>query len=252
MKITKHIAFHYNVDRMKYINRIINETNTYEIETDIYIHTNNHDLTGESFANYNNGILIVIHHTLEDPFMLTWKCRDFLREQQNDYDIFIYIEDDMLIPYKAINYWLQHNEQLIKENYNLGFLRIEIKNNEEYITDLHGEKLDSFTFLDGKRYCVNNKNAYCAFWIYNKNEFHRFVNSKYYYHKNIPDYYSIREKSAIGLHGHFPRYWYKDTLIPMVNNKLDDACKIYHMPNNYVTDNTNLFATIKFINAIKM
>ena len=44
-------------------------------------------------------------------------------------------------------------------------------------------------------------------------------------------------------------YWYKGTIIPLINNKLHEDCKIYHLPNNYVTDQTNNFATIKFKNA---
>ena len=93
-------------------------------------------------------------------------------------------------------------------------------------------------------YCVNNKNPYCAFWIYNKNEFGKFVNSKYYNINNILQY-DIREKSAIGLHG-TQTQWYKNTLIPIINNKLIEDCRIYHMPNNYVLNKNTRFATIKF------
>ena len=149
------------------------------------------------------------------------------------YDIFMYIEDDILVPYKSIKYWLEYNENLIMYGYNLGFVRIEVdKNNIEYITDLPGSQLDTFFYLHGVKYCVNNKNSYCAFWIYNKSEFKRFVSSKFYDISNIPGY-GIREKSAIGLNGD-SNYWYKTTIIPVVNNRLIDDCKIYHMPNNNV------------------
>ena len=162
----------------------------------------------------------------------------------------MYIEDDILVPYKAIKYWLEYNEKLIEMNYNLGFVRIEVENNIEYITDLDWEKLDTIIDLNEKKYCVNNKNPYCAFWIYNKNEFNNFVNSKYYNINNIPGY-GIREKSAIGLHG-LGTHWYKNTLIPIINNKLIEDCKIYHMPNNYVLDKNTRFATIKFNEAVKI
>ena len=97
-------------------------------------------------------------------------------------------------------------------------------------------------------YCVNNINPYCAFWIYNKNEFNNFANSKYYKINNIQGY-GIREQSAIGLHG-LNTDWYKSTLIPVINNKLIEECKIYHMPNNYVLNKNTLFATIKFDEAV--
>jgi hypothetical protein len=252
MKITKHISFYFLNDRIIYINNIISETNKYEYITDIFIHTNIKDLEISMFDKYTNGNIKIIYHDLSNihPFYLTWKCRELLEKQKNEYDIFIYIEDDILIPFKAIKYWLEYNEKLIEMNYNLGFLRIEIENNIDYITDLCGEQLDTLINLQNTTYCVNNKNPYCAFWIYNKNEFNKFVNSKYYDINNIEGY-GVREKSAIGLHGSNTN-WYKSTLIPIINKKLIEDCKIYHMPNNYVIDKTTPFATIKFDEAIKI
>lgn len=252
MKITKHISFYFLKNRIIYINNIIDETNKYEYITDIFIHTNSIDLQEGMFKNYTNGDIKIIHHDLSNinPFYLTWKCRELLQKQQDEYDIFIYIEDDILVPYKAIKYWLEYNEKLIEMNYNLGFVRIEVENNIEYITDLYGEKFDNIINLNEKKYCVNNKNPYCAFWIYNKSEFNKFVNSKYYNINNISGY-KTREQSAIGLHG-LNTDWYKNTLIPIINNKLIEECKIYHMQNNYVLNKNTAFATIKFNEALKL
>ena len=252
MKISKHISFYFLKNRIIYINNIIDETNKYEYTTDIFIHTNSIDLQEGMFNNYTNGYIKIIYHDLANinPFYLTWKCRELLQKQQDEYDIFIYIEDDILVPYKAIKYWLEYNEKLIEMNYNLGFVRIEVENNIEYITDLYGEKFDNIINLNEKKYCVNNKNPYCAFWIYNKSEFNKFVNSKYYNINNISGY-KIREQSAIGLHG-LNTDWYKNTLIPIINNKLIEECKIYHMQNNYVLDKNTAFATIKFDEALKL
>lgn len=250
MKITKHISFYFIHNRIDYINKIIDETNKYYYTTDIYIHTNNTCLQENMFNKYTNGYIKIIYHELANinPFYLTWKCRDLLQQQKDEYDIFMYIEDDILVPYKAIKYWLEYNEKLIEKNYNLGFVRIEVENNIEYITDLYAEKIDTIINLDEKTYGVNNKNPYCAFWIYNKKEFNNFVNSIYYDINHISGY-GIREQSAVGLHGVNTK-WYKNTLIPIINNKLIDNCKIYHMPNNYVLNKNTLFATIKFDEAI--
>ena len=145
MKITKHISFYFLNERIIYINKMIDETNKYEHTTDIFIHTNNKDLEESSFVKYINGNIKIIYHDLSniDPFYLTWKCRDLLQQQKNEYDIFIYVEDDILIPYRAIKYWLKYNEKLIEMNYNVGFVRIEVENEIEYITDLFGEGFNS-------------------------------------------------------------------------------------------------------------
>jgi hypothetical protein len=109
MKITKHISFYFLIDRIMYIN-------TYEYRTDIFIHTNNIDLHKEMFNNYTNGYIKIIYHDLSNthPFYLTWKCRDLLQQQRDEYDIFMYIEDDILVPYKAIKYWLKYNQILLE------------------------------------------------------------------------------------------------------------------------------------------
>ena len=154
----------------------------------------------------------------------------------------MYIEDDILVPFNAIEYWLEYSKQLIKNNYNLGFVRIEVKDDIEFITDLANKKFDKIITLDNETYCVNDINPYCAFWIYSKDEFNKFIDSRYYNFIGTQQY-DTREQSAIGLHG-VGFNFYKDTLIPLNDTKLIKHCRIYHMPNNYVVNDNNLFATI--------
>lgn len=256
MKISKHIAFYFNAHRIQYVNKIINETNGYRHSTDIFIHTSCNFSFDLLSAYHNGSINLVIHDVTNnelfkiDPYFFNWTTRDLIREQRDDYDVFMYVEDDIVVPSKAIEYWLKYNEQLIEMNYNLGFVRIEVDDNcEEYITDLYGEQLDKIIDINGNKYCVNNKNPYCAFWIYNKSEFNKFVNSEFYDISNISGYgYGPGESVAIGLHA-LKGTWYKNTVIPIIGNKLIESCRIYHLPNNYV-DGSTQFATIKFDNAI--
>lgn len=245
LRFVKHISF-YSVDsRMKYIHRMIKEANNYTYATDIFIHTNNHQLTKTHFPAYKNGSLTVVHHDLSDihPYYLTWKPRDLMRQQKDDYDVFIYIEDDILVPQKTIDYWLTYNEKLIDAGYNLGFFRIETRDGEEYSTDLH-HPLQMMMSLDGQMYILNDENPYCAFWIYNKQEFHRFLESEYYDIQNISGY-EIREQSAIGLHG-LQTPFYKGTLIPIIDGRVHKDSRVYHLPNNYASK-----LTIKFQDIVK-
>jgi hypothetical protein len=241
MRITKHITFFFREDRIEYINRIICETNTYKHSTDIFIHTNEKTLRKDMLSEYINGTLTIISHDFSQrhPHYLTWSCRGLMRDQRDEYDIFIYIEDDILVPRKAIDYWLERNEELISLGYNLGFVRIEMEGDIEYMTDLLGETYDTVLELNGKPYCLNNINPYCAFWIYNKSEFTKFVESPYYHIENIHGY-DERAASAIGLHG-TSTPWYKGTVIPLKENKLIGDCRLYHMPNNYVNRRDGYF-----------
>ena len=235
MKITKHITFFYIEERIQYLNKIIHETNNYKYHTDIFIHTNTFDWNMSLLHTYTNGNIQMVLHDLtnEHPYYLTWKCRDLLYNQRNDYDIFMYVEDDILVLSATIDYWVEHNEFLIKHNFNLGFLRVEIKDSdgEEYTTDVHSLRKVS------EEYCENHRNPYCAFWIYNKNEFNKYTNDIHYDLRNV-EACGIRETAAFGLSALFidGLGWYKGTLIPLINGKLDDRCKVYHLPNNYANN----------------
>jgi predicted nucleic-acid-binding Zn-ribbon protein len=71
--------------------------------------------------------------------------------------------------------------------------------------------------------------------------------------KNKTEYLDIQEKNyyipSCDENGY--TNWYKNTLIPIIDNKLIQDCKIYHMPNNYVGSH-EFFGTIKFDEAIKL
>ena len=110
MIITKHIAFFFIEKRIKYINTIINEANNYKYKTDIYIHTN-YKFSKELLVKYTNGNINIICYNLQNinPFKLTWLCRYLLKQQINKYDIFMYIEDDILVKAETIEYWLKYS-----------------------------------------------------------------------------------------------------------------------------------------------
>ena len=53
--------------------------------------------------------------------------------------IAMYIEDDILVPKQAIEYFLQYSPLMVQNKYNLGFVRIEKDYDDcetEYIVDL--------------------------------------------------------------------------------------------------------------------
>ena len=263
-----HISFFYTPskvsphERVTYIERIIRETNTYPCSADIYIHTNhisdedNYKVEQKEIDEYKNGkIKVVVHKLLpgENPFFLTWKCRDLLKKQREQYEMFMYIEDDILVPSKTIQYWINYHKKLIKENYNLGFLRVESRtpDDHDYMTDIRSRLTSGIKFKYEKEnkeeiYVINNHNPYCAFWIYDKEEFSRFVDSKFYNPKTMVEYHT-REQSAIGLNS-MSIGWYKNTIIPLKpDGTMVEECKIYHMPNNYARA-----CIIKFNDVVKL
>ena len=256
MKICKHIVFFYckkTEYRISYIDQMIEMVNHYPFETDIFVHTNiEGGLTTAMFQEENrNGTVEVVSHDLTGihPWYLTWKYRPLMLSQRDKYDVFIYLEDDILIPDKAVQYWFRYKDRLIKDKYNLGFLRVEYdENNIEYCTDIV-VPMSRKVKLDAHMYVQNETNPYTGFWIYDKEEFGRFIDSKYWDIKNIAGY-SLRASSAIGLHG-VETPWYKGTIIPVVsNNQIHSDCKVYHLPNNYALDKNSYFATMRSSDAV--
>jgi hypothetical protein len=251
MKITHHITFFYLEQRIPFINRIIEEANTYGHAVDIFIHTNK-DILTDIFTKLTVGTLTSICHDLSGihPYKLSWKCRDLLSKQKDDYDIFIYIEDDILIPSKALDYWIEYSPNVIQHGYTLGFLRVEQEEGKEFVVDVTSQLTDTLT-IDQTTYVVNNRNPYCACWIYSKEEFNRFVSSEFYNLSKIPRSDDFpREISALGLNtavGLGIPGWYKGTIIPI--EKLD-SCKVIHLDARYVKIK-NGFSTIELSNIFR-
>ena len=251
MSFCMHICYFYLEKRIKYINRIIEECELYPHKTDIFIHTNNVELKEETFCSYNNGKIAIVTHTIfkdNNPFYLSWKCRDLLKTQVNSYEYFIYIEDDILIYKSTIEYWLQYKDVCIQNGYNLGLLRIEYNNNEIYWVDSPNRQISQKGYLNNIPVALNTIQPYCACWIYDKSEFNRWVNSYYWNIENIKSLGQqyIREVSAIG----FSNEGYKGTIIPIIDNKLHKNCIVYHQDDKFVKEMHTPFGKLNFNNAI--
>ncbi len=227
IKATAHITFLYNKNRFKYLDRTIEYIKDHPYHTDIYIHTNQY-FRHKVFPDLN----IIVHELPENPFYLTWKYRPIIEKQKDNYDIFMYLEDDIGIPKKAIEYWLKYKDECLRSGMNLGFLRVD-RNSADglyYVTDFK-KKLKKTITINGMSYVINNINPYVAFWIYDKKEFNRFIQSEEW--KFNLKGYSIRATSAIGWNSPKSKR-YKHTIIPLINNSIIDDCKVYHLPNNYI------------------
>ncbi len=217
-------------------------------KTKIFIHSNKK-------LKSNNKRIKYIFHNFEKahPFKLTWYCRNLMEQQKDDYDIFIYCEDDILFTQKNFKYWLNNKNICIKNNYNLGFLRVEVnkKNKKLYSTD-QVETSKFYVDLSKNKYiCLANSN--CSFWIYDKNEFKKFIVSKFWSFQwkwiSISDILLIREMAAVGWHGKnmngLDMDRYLNTIVPLKNKKLNNSSFIRHLSDNYANAPQGFFGTFK-------
>jgi hypothetical protein len=261
MKIAVHITFFYNKSRFKYIKEVVENLLEIDYLVDIFIYTNKKFDLFENIGNvnlliypylsskilkfpfnsiFNNwGLKQLIH-----PYYLTWEHRQIVVENIDQYDIQIYLEDDIKFTSDNLKYWLTYNEIVLSSGYNLGFLRTEFDGSNKFITDLT-KPLTNIISINEQKFIVNDINPYCGFWIYSKKELKEFIKSEEWFFKFKP--YGIREKAAIGWHGkNMTRY--KNTIIPLIenNNELETIfhSNVHHLPNNYI--NHKFFCKIKF------
>ena len=245
MSISIHIPFynpnpekkegHRNLRRFDYLKENIENLKTLSIKNDIFVHTHNEFLDDKKLDAR------IIKHQISDYDLdkgyLTWKCRSIMEEQKYHYEYFCYLEHDIKFSEENLQYWLKYQDQLHKKNFHLGFLIYERNNLDNQKYSIHiVRKLDKYLKIEDKKFVINDLENYSCFWIYNKDQFHKFLRSKWWSFKkrahNFRHNYGITERSSIGFHS-FNMNYFKATLLPEIDNQPDPNCFIEHMTNNY-------------------
>jgi hypothetical protein len=96
---------------------------------------------------------------------LVFEPRQYILDHLDEYDYFLYNEDDIFISKESLQFAIEVNENLIQHNiqYNVGFLRYELENNIPEFVDLapyNSVHLGGNGVTDIIRYITNIKNQY--------------------------------------------------------------------------------------------
>jgi len=254
MKISVHITLYIEKNRSKKLKdfkKVCKGFKGLSNKTKIFVHTNKKIISKDKKIDF-------IFHDLanQDPYRLTWKCRSLMFKQRNQFDYFIYSEDDALFTKKNFSFWLKNKYKLKKTKYNVGFLRTEKSpiDGKLWSVDQLSE-LNRYTIIKNKKYIIVN-NPYFAMWIYDKKEFNKFTKSKFWNLNNWRGLNSFtklydREMSAIGWHG-LNMDHYDATIIPFSKRKIDKNSLIPHQPNKYIAKRGIIHVSIENIIAKKI
>ena len=256
-KICVHIPLYFEKRKKKQLSNFKKVCNSFlklSKRAELFIHSN------KKLKSKNKRIKFILHSFKKShPFKLTWYCRDLMESQKDNYDIFIYCEDDILFTKKNFKYWLAYKDQCIENNYNLGFLRTEVnkKNKKLYSTD-QVEKSRYSINLSNKKYVVL-ANSNCSFWIYDKDEFNKFIKTKYWKFDwrwiSVSDILLIREMAAVGWHGQnmngIDMERYLGTIVPLKKGRTDSKSFIRHLSDNYANSPPGLFGTFKMSDIVE-
>lgn len=261
MNIAVHIAFYYIESRLGFINKILLNLSDIPHHIKVFIYSSKMFDLRSPFKNIevevipfrflnlrigkkfligkgllNSIIPISLRHYFH-PYYLTWKNREYVKRLVDQYDVQIYLEDDIGFTKETFEYWLNYKKACMDHDYNLGFLRVEVDedNNKLFCSDLT-KTPERIIHIENRLFLLNDQNPYCGFWIYDQDELKKFTESKEWGFKFKE--YKIREKSAVGWHGRNMKR-YKGTVIPlqaMENNTYvtHDDCKVYHLSNRFI------------------
>jgi hypothetical protein len=226
--VAVHITYFDVENRRQYLDKQLAALNNLSsAKVDIFVHTNVNKLPVNQKVN-------VVTHDLTgiDPHLLTWKHRNMMREQLPYYDVFMYMEDDILFEEKNWQYWLKYHELVRKHDTYAGFIRTEQDiSGKWWCTDIvptFGEchPMPEEITLENVTFTRNGNNFYNGFWILDNTQFLRYTRHTFWdLHRNPYFNNYWREKVAIGI---IP--WFKNVIV-----KLDDeGAYVHHMPNNYI------------------
>lgn len=243
MKICVHIT-HYDTlvsqntgnlkkSKKKILQEIILNYKKINHTVDIFVHSNSDNQISIPNVKW-------IYHDLDEEKnknKLTWKCRNLIKKQQNNYDVFIYSEDDILFNQKNFDYWIKFKDICLSKNLNLGFILAEKNELNNFFAVRNPKKLYKFFNINNKNFFINDVNPYYCLWIMDQNELKKFIKTKWYKFewkgKNPYAFYGTAEMSAIGWHGkNMNRYKY--TVILETNKKPANGSMLHHLSNNYI------------------
>ncbi|TVQ43801.1 MAG: hypothetical protein EA365_11540 [Gloeocapsa sp. DLM2.Bin57] len=244
-KLLVHIAFHYNPDREQYLFKVLENFKNYEISDIHVIIDTNTEETKEKLQDFLDTLPFTVdihtHLNLDHPFNLTWTHREHMLKHVEDYDVFMYIEDDILIPWIAFKGWLAENEAVYKTGKIRGFLRVENPNGDKlYAADYRQPMPAPVIWTIGSQYYFSPLRPYHACWVYSRIQMQEFIKTQAWIDGNTGAG-GIREKAASGMMWVY-KFYHRLVLPINSDGTFPEEVFIYHLPNNYSTDPNTSFA----------
>jgi hypothetical protein len=244
-----HVAFHFVPHRWQYLERVLAGLAEFEIDRVLVVIDSNTNEVSERLAALSLPsrctVRVDVHANLSHPFDLTWAHRSHMASALESFDYFMYLEDDIFVPWQTFDAWLRRSESVSNRGFIHGFLRIEFNLAGRPVASdwLSSAKRPSVIEIDGIKY-IRPEWFYHACWIYSRRTMRRFVRSdawtrgfhrwssvtRLYRHTGSANY--TREFSAFGMACAAPGR--PRILLPVDDSGqiLSDAW-VYHLPNNY-------------------
>lgn len=223
------IAFHYIPDRVGQLMKVVDRLTAYDMDVSIIIDTNS-----PFYLPERKGVSISIHNNLSHPYHLAWRHRRHFKENINKYDWFMYLEDDMDVPYENFNEYVHNFEMLWSQNCVPSFVRIEEYNGKKFVTDVTSvQRLQKV--IIGEKEFVSLSQPYHAFWIMPKKELSSSLSNNF-----------VREELSRENAASYPMWELgRKPLVRIENGIISPLCYSFHLTNNYAPYSCTPFGKIE-------
>ena len=95
----------YGPHHWKYLDRVLREYSSMDFRTRVVVFVDEQRTLGWDIEQ-------VAKDVEKDPCSLTWAHREFFAAEKDNYDLFLYTEDDVLVTERNIRAWIAANENL--------------------------------------------------------------------------------------------------------------------------------------------
>ena len=162
----------------------------------------------------------------------------------DNYTTFIYLEDDILLSWEALQAWAEDTEHLVPLGFQRGFFRIEYSHftgqmmvwdqvNKINLTD-YDRILTLHTNVE-RQHFLQLSNPYMGMWLATSQQLFRFKNSKWWSHHSSKKW-MVREMAACAMQlVDVPANFTSAAIVPYnyENRSLDIKAGVFHLTNNY-------------------
>jgi hypothetical protein len=238
------IAFHYVPWRLKYLKETIEAVSALPFEhIDIWVDTNSEQL-GKETARLPGEYRIAVWDKLDHPFKLTWMHRGEMGKRLNDFDTFMYLEDDIIVPEKTMRRWLKETPRLAPLGLLPGFVRVEENRFGTLMLADYQERIDRsyITHVEGRPY-LRTPYPYQACWVYDAAQMRELAGRPSFLTGAVEEpalfgdrfLPGMREQVAFGLqYTSVPDGYPSRVLVPLTDDlKIAPDALVFHSPSNY-------------------
>jgi hypothetical protein len=233
-----HVTFHLDRGRVAYLSEAVRQLDRLKFFSKEIVVDSNAEESIELLRRLDLPGKVSVDKNLYHPFRLAWSHRESMKKRVDEFDVFIYVEDDIYIPDSTLAYWYKEKEKLKRHGYLPGFLRVEHNRKNRLVSSdfEHPASKDSIVEIDGARYLATPF-PYQACWVYDKQTMIEFIGCDAFENgwTNFAEPAYIRENAAIGLAYESPPEGNSSRYLLALNDDgmVSAETFVFHIPSNY-------------------